>query len=203
MTLFHLLRHGEHALAGRILPGRLAGVGLSAKGQEEAALAALRLETEGIEALYSSPLERTRETAAIVASTLKLPLSFREDLIEIDYGNWTGKRIEEIKADPLWQEWRERRAFARVPGGESMREVQNRVLDALFDLRARHRGGRVLLVSHGDVIRAALLYALGLPLDLYARIEVGIGSLSTLSFEESGMRVLLLNERPRKKRQAP
>src|ERR1700756_1549502 len=89
VTVFHLLRHGEPAIFGR-LNGRLPGVGLSEKGRAEAAMQAGRLAGEKIEAIYSSPLQRTRETAEILAERLGLPVRYREDVIEIDYGEWTG-----------------------------------------------------------------------------------------------------------------
>jgi probable phosphoglycerate mutase len=197
VTILHLVRHGEHTLLGRILAGRMPGVGLSEKGRGEIARLAVRLEGERIEAIYASPLERTRESALIIAQHLKLPVAYREDVIELDYGEWTGRSFEEVRADPRWQEWREQRSIARLPGGESMREVQNRIVTALLELHDRHPGGRILIVSHGDVIRAALLFALGTPLDLYHRIEIGIASLSTVRIGQDGMRTLLLNERPR------
>jgi probable phosphoglycerate mutase len=78
-----------------------------------------------------------------------------------------------------------------------MREVQERVVKALFELRQIHRDGTVLVVSHGDVIRAALLFALGMPLDFYSRIEVGLASLTTIQIDDNGIRVLAVNERPR------
>jgi probable phosphoglycerate mutase len=78
-----------------------------------------------------------------------------------------------------------------------MRQVQERVVKALFEMRHIHRGGTVLVVSHGDVIRAALLFALGMPLDFYSRIEVGLASLNTIQIDDHGIRVLVVNERPR------
>lgn len=197
MTVFHLLRHGDHGLVGRILPGRTPGVPLSEQGRAEIALVASRLEGEAIEAIYASPLERTQESAQIVAQRLKLPVATCEDLIELDYGEWTGKTFDAVRADPRWQLWREQRSLARLPGGESMREVQNRVVSALLELHARRPEGRVLLVSHGDVIRAALLFALGMPLDFASRIEIAVASLSAIRIDPSGIRVSLLNERPR------
>jgi broad specificity phosphatase PhoE len=196
VTVFHLLRHGEPAVFGRI-NGRLPGVGLSAKGRDEIAAVAVRLAHEKIEALYSSPLQRTRETAEILADRLGLPVQYREDVIELDFGEWTGLTPDTIRKDERWQLWNSCRSLATVPGGESMREVQDRTVKALFDLRQIHREGTVLIVSHGDVIRAALLFALGMPLDLYSRIEVAPASISTIRLDDAGIRVLVLNECPR------
>src|SRR5207253_8830585 len=100
MTVFHLLRHGEHGLLGRVLAGRMPGVGMTERGRAEIAAAAERLAGEKIAALYSSPLQRTRETAEIVAAPLGLPIGFRDDLLELDFGEWTGATFDSIRADP-------------------------------------------------------------------------------------------------------
>jgi len=196
MTVFYLLRHGEPAVFGRI-NGRLPGVGLSVKGRAEIAVVAGRLAAEKIEAIYSSPLQRTRETAEILADRLGLPIQYREDVIELDFGEWTGLTADQIRQDERWQMWGNCRSIAAIPGGESWRQVQDRVVGALFDLRRRHPSGSIVLVSHGDVIRAGLLFALGMPLDFYSRIEVALASLSTIRLDDSGIRVLALNEWPR------
>ena len=180
-----------------MLAGRTPGVGLSARGRAEIAAVADRLAEERIAALCSSPLQRTRETAEILADRLDLPIEYREDVIELDFGEWTGLTFDAVRADERWKLWSTCRSIATVPGGESMRQVQERVVEALFELRQAHPDGTVVVVSHGDVIRAALLFALGMPLDFYSRIEVGLASMSTIRIDNSGLRVLTVNERPR------
>ena len=197
MTLFHLVRHGEHMLQGRLAAGRTPGIGLSPQGRGEAAAVALRLAGEKIDTIYASPLDRTRETAEIIARRLDLPVVVREDLIEIDFGDWTGLTFDQVRADKRWELWRSCRSIAAIPGGESWRRVQERIVDALVDMRRRHPDGTVVVVSHGDVIRAALLFALGMPLDLYNRIEIATASVSTVRIDNSGIRVPTVNERPR------
>jgi broad specificity phosphatase PhoE len=197
MGVFHLLRHGEHGLLGRVLAGRMPGVGMTERGRAEIASQAQRLVGEKIAAIYASPLQRTRESAEIVAARLGLPIEFRDDLLELDFGEWTGATFDSIRADPRWQAWSTQRSLAAIPGGESMRAVQQRVVAALLELNERHLHESVVLVSHGDVIRAVLLFALGMPLDLYNRIEIGQGSISTISIGASGIRVTTLGERPR------
>jgi probable phosphoglycerate mutase len=196
VTVFHLLRHGEPNVFGRI-NGRLPGVGLSDKGRGEIAAVAERFAAEKIEAIYSSPLQRTRETAEIVADRLGLPVQYREDVIELDFGEWTGLTADEIRRDERWQMWANCRSIAAIPGGESWRQVQDRVVHALFDLQRLHPDDSVVVVSHGDVIRAGLLFALGMPLDFHSRIEVGLASLNSIRLDGSGIRVLALNDRPR------
>lgn len=197
MTLFHLIRHGEHTLLGRMLVGRMPGVGLSERGRAEARWLGGRLAAEKIGALYASPMQRTRETAAILAEALGLPVGIREDVIELDYGEWTGATFDSVRNDPRWRLWSGHRSIATLPGGETMRAVQGRIVAALFDLCAAHPEETVAIVSHGDVIRAALLFALGMPLDFYARIEVAPASISTIRLDDGTLRVLALNERPR------
>jgi broad specificity phosphatase PhoE len=196
VTVFHIMRHGQHTLLGQVLAGRTPGIPLSERGREEARWLADRLAGERVSALYSSPIQRTRETAEILAERLRLPVRERAELIELDYGEWTGWTFDQVRGDPRWQSWTRNRSLAALPGGETMREVQKRVVEAFFELAQEHREEVIAIVSHGDVIRAALLFALGMPLDLYARIEIGTGSLSTVRIEDGGMRVLRLNERP-------
>jgi len=197
MTVFHLLRHGEHGLLGRVLAGRMPGVGLTERGRAEIAAVAERLAGEPIAAIYSSPLQRTRESAEIVAARLGLGIEFHDDVIELDFGEWTGTTFDSIRADPRWEAWRTQRSLARIPGGESMRQVQRRAVDALLHINERHPHQTVVVVSHGDVIRSALLFALGMPLDSYNSIEISQGSISTIRIDAGGIRVLTLNERPR------
>ena len=196
MTLFHLVRHGEHVMQGRLIAGRIPGFGLSAKGRAEAAAVAERLAGETVEGVYASPLDRTRETAEVIALRLGLPVGLRDDLAELDFGEWTGLTFDEVKTDRRFEQWRSCRSIAAIPGGESWRQVQDRTVGALFDLRRRHPEGTVVVVSHGDVIRAALLFVLGMPLDLYGRIEIAIASISTVRLDDSGIRVPAINERP-------
>ena len=196
MTVFHLLRHGERVY-GRVLVGRMPGIGLTERGRAEIAAMAERLSVDDIAAIYSSPLQRTRESAEIVAARLDLPIAYRDDLIELNFGDWTGKTFDQIRTDPHWPPWSTRRSLATIPGGESMRDVQQRVVAALLEIGEAHPNEAVVVVSHGDVIRAALVFALGMPLDFYGRTEVGLGSISTLRIDQAGIRVLSINERPR------
>jgi broad specificity phosphatase PhoE len=196
MTIFHLLRHGER-VDGRLLVGRMPGVGLTERGRAEIAATAERLAGNEIAAIYSSPLQRTRESAEIVAARLGLPVAFRDELIELDFGEWTGKTFDQIRTDPRWPPWNTRRSLSRIPGGETMREVQRRIVEALLEIVEDRPDGAVVVVSHGDVIRAALLFALAMSLDFYNRIEVAQGSVSTLRIDQAGFRVISINERPR------
>jgi probable phosphoglycerate mutase len=191
------VRHGEHVLRGQgLLAGRTPGIGLSELGRAEMAAVAERLAAEKIQALYASPLQRTTESALILAERLALSVRYREDVIEVDFGEWTGLRFDMVRQDPRWPAWHACRSMSAAPGGETMRQVQERTLDALAELHHTHKGV-VVIVSHGDVIRAALLFALGMPLDFHARIEIGLASISTINFDGSWFRVQRINECPR------
>jgi probable phosphoglycerate mutase len=195
MTVFHLLRHGEHNVQGKICAGRMPGVVLSERGRAEAECAAARLAGSGIAAIYASPMERTRQTAETVGRHLSLPVTILDDLAELDFGEWTGKTFDEVRKDPRWPIWASHRSLSCIPGGETMREVQRRVVEAIMAMREQHPDEAVVVVSHGDVIRAALVFALGMPLDFYGRIEVATASLSTLRIDANGIRVIAVNER--------
>lgn len=197
MTDFHLLRHGEHTLQGKIVAGRTPGIGLSDRGRVEAEAAAARLAAANIAAIYASPLQRAQETAAIVAERLSLDLATRDDLDEVDFGDWTGSTFAAIRETTHYPAWATRRSLAFIPGGETMRNVQRRMVETIMDLHTVHPDAAVVLVSHGDPIRAALAFALGMPLDYLTRIEIATGSVSTIRIDPTGIRVTSLNDRPR------
>jgi len=196
MATIHLVRHGQHNLGGGVLAGRTPGVGLTDLGRAEIEAVAARLERDRIAALYSSPLQRTRESAEIIAARLGLPIQFRDGVIELDFGEWTGSTFDAIRADPRWQRWSTHRSLARIPGGETMREIQQRAVEVLMDVGDTLEDGAAAIVSHGDVIRSILVFALGMPLDFFGRIEVGLGSISTIRIDRGGIRVIGINDRP-------
>ena len=194
--MFFLVRHAAHELVDRVLCGRMAGVSLGEEGRAQARRAAERLVRERIAAVHTSPLERARETAAPIADRLRLAPEVHEAIIEIDMGEWSGKSFEDLHGDPRWQSWNSARAVSRPPGGESMLEVQARVVRHLERVRADYRDRAVVLVSHSDVIKAALLYCLGMPLDGYRLLEIAPASISTLVIGDWGAKVLSMNEVP-------
>lgn len=193
MTTFALIRHASHALLGHTIVGRQPGVQLGSSGLREAEALAGRLEGWPIEALYSSPLERARATAAPIAERLHLEVQIAQELNEIDYGAWTNRTLADLRELAEWRRFNLFRSGSRIPGGESMLEVQERMLRLLERLGAAHPEQTIALVSHGDVIKAALAYYLGVPLDLLQRIELGPASLSILRVEPYGPQVLLIN----------
>jgi probable phosphomutase (TIGR03848 family) len=193
MTTFALIRHASHALLGHRIVGRRPGVQLGPDGVREAEALGGRLATWPIRALYSSPLERGRATAAAIAGRLGLEVQIADELNEIDYGQWTDRALADLREIPAWQRFNEFRSGSRIPGGESMIDVQARMLRLVERLCAAHPEQTVALVSHGDVIKATLAYYLTVPLDLFQRIELSPASLSILRVEPHGPGVLLIN----------
>lgn len=192
------LRHGSHDRLGRILCGRMPGVSLSEAGRAEARAVAEGLArrlagARGLR-LLSSPQPRTRETAAPLVEALAVEAEIRDELDEIAFGDWTGKPFAALEGDPAWNAWNTARGSARPPGGESMAEVQARV-GGLLERLAAEEGAPVILVSHGDPIRAALLGVLGLSLDAYDRLVVAPASCSEVELWPGGGRLVSLNER--------
>lgn len=192
-TTFLLIRHAAHDWLGKGLAGRAPGVLLNAKGHSEAQGLPARLSGAGITAVYVSPRVRTRDTAAPLALHLGLTPAQEDGIDEIDFGDWTGKSFAQLSADPGWRVWVERRSLAEPPNGEPLHAAQKRVVEAIRRLRARHEGETVALVSHGDVIKAALAFYLGLSLDNLERFEIAPVSVSVLTTGAGWAQVRLIN----------
>ena len=193
-TTLHLVRHGSHGLLDRKLCGRMEGVELSAQGRAEVERTAARLRREAPAALYSSPLQRCRETADAAAAVLGLPVTVDEGLVEIDFGEWTGKTFDELRADPRWEPWNTRRTLARPPGGETLGEAQMRAVRAVEAICAAHPDHAVVLVTHSDIVKALAAHWIGLPLDFHSRFEVSPASLTTAAVGDWGAKLIRLNE---------
>ena len=191
----YLVRHASHSRVHDTLVGRLPGVALSEAGQDEALALAERLSRRRVDAVWTSPVQRARETAEAIAARAGLPVTVDEGLIEIDFGaDWMGRRFDELSADPRWTLWNDRRGSATTPAGDDLPQVQERITDALERARSAHPDGGVVFVSHGDVIKAALAGVLGLSLDHHHRFEVGPASVSAGAVEAWGTKVLSINE---------
>jgi probable phosphomutase (TIGR03848 family) len=193
-TTIVLVRHGQTDWIGHAVAGRQPGVHLNAEGATQARALPTRLAGLPIHALYSSPLERAVETARPLASALRLEVQVCEDATELEFGDWTSRGFDTLEQETAWRRFNSFRSFARASGGELMPEVQTRIIRALERLRARHPGETVVLVSHGDVIRAALAYVLGVPLDLFQRIEIRAASISRVRLYDDGLLVLGVND---------
>ncbi|MGC4083022.1 MAG: histidine phosphatase family protein [Vicinamibacterales bacterium] len=176
MTTFLLIRHGLTDAVGQVMTGHDAGVHLNATGRDQAADLPLRLGSAHIDAIYASPLERTRETAQPIADARGLAVQIDPRFIEVDFGGWTKRRFADMSGDPHWQIYNAYRGVTRPPDGEGLIDVQARVVDALLDLAHTHPGQTVAIVSHADTIRAVLLYFLGMPIDFVQRLQILAGA---------------------------
>lgn len=194
MTRFLLIRHATTEAIGVRLAGRMAGVRLDEQGRKQAQALAERLAPVPIDAVYSSPLERTVETADAIARLRGLEVFTREDLLELDFGEWTNSTFESLRDDPLFNRFNQLRSCTPAPGGEHMLQAQARVVLTLEQLRSRHPRQSVAVVSHGDVIRAAVAYYAGIPLDLFQRIEITPASVSALDIDEHAVRIRVVND---------
>jgi probable phosphoglycerate mutase len=203
------VRHGVTPTTGQVLPGRAPGLHLADKGRAQAEATAERLtawatapSSNGkgatppqprIAAVYASPLERTRETAAPIGKGLGLKVKIERGLIECDFGEWTGAELKALQKLPEWTTVQRYPSGFRFPGGESFAGMNARLADTVGELCRRHPGQTVVAVSHADPIKAAVADALGTHLDLFQRIVVSPCSVTAISYHPTGPAVLTVN----------
>lgn len=193
-TLVLLVRHGQTPTTGATLPGRAKGLHLAEAGLTQATAVAARIGAlSNVDAVYASPLERTRETAAPIAKAAGQRLKVDKGLLECEFGEWTGRKLSELNKLPEWQTVQRYPSGFRFPGGESFTEMQQRLVSTLDRLGAAHRGKTVVLVSHADPIKAAVANALGTHLDLFQRIVVSPCSVTAILQTPTGPVVLAVN----------
>jgi len=193
-TLVLLVRHGQTATTGSVLPGRAAGLHLSEVGIEQANAAAERIaRLAPVDAVYASPLERTRQTAAPIAKAVGKRVRTAAGLLECDFGRWTGRKLSELRKLPEWDQVQRYPSGFRFPRGESFGEMQQRMWGELERLAEAHRGGKVVAVSHADPIKAAVAMATGVHLDLFQRIVISPCSVTPLLLTSGGPVVLAVN----------
>lgn len=193
MTTLLLIRHATCDPVGSVLSGRTPAVHLNAEGRRQADELAARLAPISLDAIYSSPLERTVQTAEAIAKGRDLRVEAMDELLELDFGRWTGRRFTELDDDEEWRRWNVVRSIARIPDGEAMLEVQARALAALRRVTSRWPDGRCAVVSHGDLIRSTLAYLLGVPTDLMLRLEIRPASTSVVQLGPDYVKVACVN----------
>jgi probable phosphomutase (TIGR03848 family) len=186
-----LVRHATTAATGKRLGGWTPGVHLDAKGRDQAEVTAQRLADMEITAVYASPLERTQETARIVAKPHGLRVRTRKGIGEVDYGEWTDKPLSALRRRKAWATIQATPSRVTFPGGESIRAAQARAVDATEELAAAHSGDTIVLVSHADVIKAIVAHHLAMPLDAFQRLVVDPASVSVLALPDTGPPALL------------
>ncbi len=188
------MRHGRTPSTGSVLPGRAPGLHLADEGQAQArALAEHLASLERVDAVYTSPMERARETARPLAQARGLRARTARGLLECDFGAWTGRSLKELARLPEWATVQAYPSGFRFPEGESFAEMQSRTTATLRTLVERHQGGVVVAVSHADPIKSAVADALGTHLDLFQRIVVSPCSVTAVCYGPGGPRVLTVN----------
>ena len=193
-TTFHLIRHGHHPLLGRILCGRMAGVELDEQGCRDLDICAELLDPAPT-IIQSSPQLRARQSADIMAARYRLPVDIVAALDELDAGDWTGRAFSDLEADPAWRRWNSERGSSAPPHGESMRAVQQRIVDHIEHLCGSHSDECIVLVSHAEPIRAAVMHYAKIALDDFLSVEIAPASVSTLISDSTGVKLSQANQK--------
>jgi probable phosphomutase (TIGR03848 family) len=189
-----LVRHGRTDAAGKRLTGWAPGVHLNEDGRRQAERLVERLDGIRIDAIYSSPLERCRETAAPLAKARRLSVHVRRSLIETGYGDWTGRSIAQVRKTKLWRTVERVPSAIRFPGGESLLEVQARAVAEVNRIAQDHRKGIVVVVSHADPIRLVIAQVAGAYIDHLHRLVVDPGSISVVALGDGLPLLLKVND---------
>ncbi len=191
-TLVLLVRHGTTPSTGQVLPGRAPGLHLSERGRAQAEAAAARIAVLGrVDAVYASPLERTRETAAPIARARTLRVQADRGLLECDFGEWTGAELKRLAKLPEWRTVQRSPSAFRFPGGESFTEMQARMVATVQRLAAAHPGGTIVCVSHADPIKAFVAHAVGSHLDMFQRLVISPCSVTAVAMPPDSPPVVL------------
>lgn len=177
-------------MIGYRITGRLPGVSINKKGEEQAR----RLTRLKVDAIFSSPLERAIQTATPLSRSLGFEIQVSEAFTEVDFGDWSGLTVREIEGLPDWKLFNQFRSSVRLPGGELMLDVQRRVVDKLGELAKSHPDQAVAVFSHADVIKSAVSHYVGAPLDLMDRIEIHPASVTRITLFEWGAKISSVNE---------
>ncbi len=196
MTTILLIRHAvnDFVKTGK-LAGRMAGVHLNNEGKAQAEALGKRLAEAPLRCIYSSPIERTMETAAaIVKHHPSLTVEAHPEITEVEYGAWQGKAISELQRRKMWGVVQEYPSRARFPNGETMRGVQTRIVNAIEALVRERPEQMIALVFHADLIKMALAHYLGMHLDVFQRIVISPASISTLHLGHSRPFIIGMND---------
>lgn len=178
-----------------VLLGGAADGPLDERGEAQARFVARRLLVVPELIVESSPRRRARHTAGIIAAARDITVRVVPQMDEVDFGSWSGRTFEELAADPQWRRWNRYRAVSRTPAGDSIRDVQTRVLAHFRKLEQMFDEQTIAIVTHAEVIRSAVLLSLQAPIEEYHRYEIEPASLTRLSVEGAQLRLDSVNER--------
>jgi probable phosphomutase (TIGR03848 family) len=193
-TKLVLVRHAVTEQTGPMLTGRAPGVDLSDDGRRQAKALGERLAEIPVAAVYASPIERTAQTAEAIATHHSGDVRELPGVIEADYGEWTGGKLADLAKTELWKTVQRAPSRARFPRGESLAEMQGRMVTALEAVIADHPGEVVVVVSHADPIKAAIAHFTGLHLDLFQRLVVSPASVTILDLSPYGAALVKCND---------
>jgi probable phosphoglycerate mutase len=181
-----LVRHAVTAETGRRLSGRTPGIPLSAAGVTAATELATNLAPTEVAAVYASPVQRCRETAAILARPHGIKPRIRQGLIEVEYGAWSGRTLRSLYRLRAWKSLMQDPVGFRFPEGETLDQVRRRAVRTVAQLAGKHEVETVLAVSHGDVIRSIVAHSLNGSTDLIHRLHVSPLGITVLETTPDG-----------------
>ncbi len=194
MSYILLIRHGDCDPVGKYLAGRSSGINLNSTGVTQVNRLSEMLGKIKINRLISSPLERTMQTAERIAHVQGISVEKDESFLEIDYGNWTGKTFQQLANDQLWNQFNVARSTTRVPGGEMMIEVQERIVKRIRAIGDLEPNSVIGIVSHSDPIKTAICAFCGIPLDMMHRLVIDPASVSAVRLGAWGAEIHFVNK---------
>ncbi len=196
MTILLLIRHGENDTIGKWLAGRTPGIELNQRGRDQAAELGERLGGLPIKAVYSSPLERTLQTAAPLAERLGVTVTEFDPILEIDYGACRGKSFKQLSRTRFWKQVQQAPGDVRFPQGETLGEAQQRVWAGLTALAAAHPAEMVACFTHGDIIRLAVCKILNIAINDFQKMVIATASTTVIALNGQPERsaVLTVNQ---------
>lgn len=207
-TTVVFVRHGLTPTTGKEMPAGGSGPELSDVGRQQAReagelIAEWRPTLAPLAGIYTSPLARTKQTAAIIGQALGLEPSESPALADCDAGDWAGVALKELNKKPEWPTVVHHPSWFVFPGGESLAGMQQRALAEVRRLVADHPGHTVVAVSHADPIKAVVADAMGMHLDLFQRLAISPASVSAVVYSAMGPSVLMINWTGPTSRRAP
>jgi broad specificity phosphatase PhoE len=192
-TTVYLVRHAVHSVVDHVLVGRNQRIGLSSEGLRQASCLGSYFARKRIASIHSSPQLRARQTATSISASLGKPFLIVPEIDEVDAGDWTGRSFDELENDARWHRWNSQRESTRIPNGECMYEVQERIDKHLAHIAESHVNRRVVIVTHAEIIRAAILKLRGLALQDFTSTPVAPASVTTVRLTKHGGQIVREN----------
>jgi broad specificity phosphatase PhoE len=191
---FLLVRHATCEHMDEMLLGRTVDSPLDAQGMQQAAAMARALGAHRQLLIVASPRRRAQQTAAAIAAVADAEMVTSHEIDEVDFGEWSGRTFVQLADDPQWRRWNEQRSLARTPAGESIADIQMRVLRQLRELQDEYPGRFIAIVTHAEVIRAVVLHWLEASVDGYYRLVISPASWTRVSIGDWGVRIDGINQ---------